>query len=402
MYSDFSLKLMTPRASWIILGLILLVQILSPMGYYGLSALAPFILEDWGISRLQLGLLLSAFSTGTFLLAYPAGIFTDRIGVRKILIAGQIGVGTFIVLAPWLNEYLLVLSALLLAGLAYGLVNPAGSKAVYTWFPSNRRAAALSLKQISLPLCGVVSGLALPPMAQSLGWRETWMSIGLAVLAGVVITFFVYSDPPVSDAPATHDQGHSSSPLGLLLSGKILRLAFSCFLLTGIQLCWHSYLAIFLKEHLQIKVVVAGTYIALMQGSAIAGRPLLGVLSDSLFGGERRGVLMIVVFAGFGLSLWFAVLPTDAPAWVVTSIVVLFGLTGVGWHGVHLAWMTELASPDTAGAASGLWICSAHLGIILLVPIFGKLVDLSGTFALGWAFTALLYCLAWVSLWWIK
>lgn len=402
MPSELSMETATPRMGWIILGLILLVQILSPMGYYGLSALAPFIIEDWGINRQQLGLLLSAFSTGTFLLAYPAGIFTDRIGVRTILLTGQICIGTFIVLAAWLTGYLLVLAALFIAGMGYGLVNPAGSKAVYSWFPPHRRAVALGVKQISLPLCGVVSGLALPPLAQSLGWQKAWMIIGLAVLGGVVITFFLYSDPPVSDSRATVDQARPSSALRLLRNGNILRLVFSCFLFTGIQISWYIYLAIYLKEHLGMTAVAAGTYIALMQGSAIVGRPLLGVLSDTFFRGKRRGVLLIVVFAGFVLGLCFAFLPNDVPAWIVTVIVALFGLTGVGWHGVHLTWMTEMASSDTAGAASGLWICSAHLGIILIVPIFGTLVDISGTFTLGWVFTSFLSCLAWVTLWWIK
>lgn len=402
MPSDLSMETVTPRASWIMLGLILLVQILSPMGYYGLSALAPFILEDWGINRQQLGLLLSAFSTGTFLLAYPAGMLTDRIGVRTILLTGQIFVGTFIALAPWLTDYLLVLAALFIAGLGYGLVNPAGSKAVYSWFPPQRRAAALGVKQISLPLCGVVSGLALPPLAQSLGWQKAWMSIGLAVLAAAVITFFMYGDPPVSDAPTTYDQARPSSALRLLRSKNILRLVLSCFLFTGIQISWYIYLAIYLKEHLGMTPVSAGTYIALMQGSAIVGRPLLGVLSDALFRGKRRGVLLIVVFASFVLGLCFAFLPNNAPAWIVTIVVALFGLTGVGWHGVHLTWMTEMASSDTVGAASGLWICSAHLGIILIVPIFGTLVDISGTFALGWVFTSFLSCLSWVTIWGIK
>ena len=403
MNTNLSLKTTTtPRAAWIILGLILLVQILSSMGYFGISALAPFILEDWKISRQQLGFLLSAFSTGTFLLAFPAGMVTDRIGVRKILLAGQVWIAAFIALAPWATKYSLVLVALLLAGMGYGLVNPAGSKAVYSWFPPKRRAAALSIKQTSLPLCGALSGLALPTLAQSLGWQETWMSIGIAVLVGVLLTLLIYSDPPASDARATSDKARPSSALELLRNGDILRLTFCGFLFAGIQLSWHSYLAIYLKEHLGMTAVMAGAFLALMQIFAIAGRPLLGVISDTLFGGGRRSVLFIVVLTSLAMSLWFALLPADAPAWVVTIIVSLFGFTGVAWHGVHLAWMTEMATPETAGAASGLWICSAHLGIILLVPVFGILVDASGAYVLGWLFTGLLACLAGVVLWRIK
>lgn len=402
MRSGSSLEIPVTRFSWIILGLVLLVQILSPMGYYGLSALAPFITDDWGISRQQLGLLMSAFSTGTVLLAFPAGMVTDRIGVRTILLAGQAAVGIFITLAPWLVEYLWALGAMFLAGLGYGLVNPAGSKAVYSWFPPRRRAAALGLKQISLPLCGVVSGLILPPVAVALGWRVAWMSIGLAGLSAALLTGLIYRDPPLSSAPAPSDPALPASGLGLLRQGNILRLIFSGFLFTGIQISWHSYLALYLRERLGMTAVLAGAYIALMQGSAIPGRLLLGIISDTLFGGERRGVLLIVGAASAALSLWFALLPADSSVWMVTLIVGLFGVTGLSWHGVHLAWITEMASPQTAGAASGLWICSAHLGIVILVPLFGWLVDVTGSYTTGWVFTAMLACLAVAALWRIK
>jgi predicted MFS family arabinose efflux permease len=372
------------------------------MGYYGLSALAPFILEDWGLNRQQVGLLMSAFSTGTVLLAFPAGILTDRIGVRTVLLTGQIVIGIFVALAPWLPGYLLVLSAMLFAGMGYGLVNPAGSKAVYAWFPPSRRAAALGLKQISLPLCGVICGLVLPPLAVVLGWRGAWMSIGLAVLGGVLLTGLLYSDPQEPDVPEVAENAPSASGLALLRRGNILCLICSGFLLTGVQISWHGYLALYLKEHLTVPVVLAGIYIALMQASAMVGRPLLGILSDRFFGGERRGVLLIVGVVSAALSLWFAFLPGDSPLWIVTLIVALFGLTGVAWHGVHLAWITEMASPQTAGAASGLWICSAHLGIILLVPIFGWLVDVTATYTTAWAFAGMLACLAMISLWRIK
>lgn len=391
-----------PRSSWIILGLILVVQIVSPMGYYGLPALAPFILDDWGITRQQFGLLLSAFSTGTVLLAFPAGILTDRIGTRAILLAGQIGIGVTVAVAPWLAVYFWVLTVMFLAGMGYGLVNPAGSKAVYVWFPPRRRATALGLKQLSLPLCGVVSGLVLPPLALFLGWRMAWMIIGLAALGSMGLTALVYVDPSAADVPGVSDAALPASAMALLRHGNILRLSVAAFLFTGTQIAWHTYLATYLKECQGMTVVLAGTYIALMQSGAILGRPLLGMISDTLFGGTRRGLLILVGGVCSVLGLWFAVLPVAAPPWTIALVVGLFGITGVGWHGVHLSWMTELAGPRTAGAASGLWIGSSHLGIIVIVPLFGTLVDLTGTYTLGWLCMAVTEALAAIVLWRIR
>jgi len=372
------------------LGLIVLVQVITPIGYYGLSALAPFILKGWGINRQQYGLLLSAFSTGTFLLAFPGGILTDRIGVLRMLLAGQAIIGVFISFAPWLPWYTGVLAIMFLAGTGYGLLHPAGSKAVYSWFPPQRRAVALSIKQSSLPLCGALSGLLFPPLSLLLGWRESWMASGLTTLAAAILTGLVYRDPPSNYTQAAADAALPLSAIRLLRHGPILRLIFTGFLLTSIHISWHSYIAVYLTDHLHMTAVLAGTFLALMQAIAILGRPVLGILSDIFFGGRRRVVLVIVGIVSFLLGLWLAFLPSSTPLWVVAVILGLFGFTGVSWHGVHLTWMTEIAGPTAAGTAAGLWTGCCHLGVIFIGPVFGAIVDYTGTYTEAWLFTCLL------------
>ncbi len=380
----------TSHRSWAMLGLILLVQIVSPTGYYGLSALAPFILDDWSINRQQFGMLLSAFSTGTFLLAFPAGIFTDRIGVISILLGGQAVIGVFVGISPWLPSYLLVLVAMFVAGAGYGLVNPAGSKAIYSWFPQNRRAMALSIKQSSLPLCGVLSGLLLPPLSLGIGWRRGWMAAGLATLTTAVLTKIYYKDPPANNLHSSTDTTQWASAITLLRHGAILRLGLSSFFLTGIQICWHGYITVYMKDHLGMTAVTAGAYLALMQACAIFGRPAQGAISDMVFKGSRRNVLVMIGIVSLILGVWIALLPPKTPMGQVALILSLFGLTGLSWHGVHLTWMTEIAGSEAAGAASGLWIGSCHLAIIFIGPIFGAIVDHTGVYIYGWLFTCLL------------
>ena len=101
--------------------------------------------------------------------------------------------------------------------------------------------------------------------------------------------------------------------------------------------------------------------------------------------------------AGF-LGICIAFIPKTAPMWIVASILVIIGFTAISWHGVLLTWMTEIAGPATAGAASGLWIGSCHFAIILVGPMFGAIVDFSGSYTPGWLFTSLLSALATVIL----
>jgi predicted MFS family arabinose efflux permease len=285
-----------------------------------------------------------------------------------------------------------------IAGAGYGLLNPAGSKAVYSWFPPQRRAIALSIKQTSLPLCGVLGGLLLPSLAIMIGWRKSWMAAGLATLATAVFTKLIYREPPLRGPSATGKAAFPVSAIGLLQHGTILRLSLLAFLLTGIQICWHGYITLFLKDYFGVSAVPAGTYLALMQACAILGRPAQGIVSDTLFGSSRRGVLILVGIISFFMGICIALIPKTAPMWMVAWILVVIGFTAISWHGVHLAWMTEIAGPATAGAASGLWIGSCHFAIILVSPIFGAIVDSSGSYTPGWLFTSLLSALATVIL----
>ena len=90
------------------------------------------------------------------------------------------------------------------------------------------------------------------------------------------------------------------------------------------------------------------------------------------------------------LGVWLAFVPKTVSSWQLVLILGLFGLTGVSWHGVHLTWMTEIAGPAAAGAASGLWIGSCHLAIIFIGPVFGAIVDRTGVYTFAWMFTSLL------------
>lgn len=302
MHPGFTEAGVNSRAGWTMLGLILFAQTISPMGYYGLSALAPFILDDWGINRQQFGMLVSAFSAGTFLLAFPAGILTDRIGVRAILLSGLSGVGLFITLAPWVGRFGWVLVIMLGAGFGYGLMNPAASKAVYFWFPPGRRAMALSIKQTSLPLCGALSGLLLPPVSHLLGWRQTWSATGTATLITAFLTAIIYRGPPLDNSYRVSGRALTSASVGLLKNRVMLRLILCGFFLTGIQISWHNYIALFLKDHLGF-IFIGPVFGAIVDGTggyaygwlltcllaALAAITLISIRSQPVMGSGARG-----------------------------------------------------------------------------------------------------------------
>ncbi len=56
--------------------------------------------------------------------------------------------------------------------------------------------------------------------------------------------------------------------------------------------------------------------------------------------------------------------------------------------GVLITLIGEQAKPGQVGVTMGVAITAFHVSMIVIVPLFGYLVDVSGSYSLGWRTTA--------------
>ncbi|HEX2986781.1 MAG TPA: MFS transporter, partial [Chloroflexota bacterium] len=82
------------RYRWVILPAIVLAQISISLAPQGVAPLTPFLKSDLHLSLAQVGLVGSAISIGTGLFLIVAGWLVDRVGVRYVLLGGQLVVGS--------------------------------------------------------------------------------------------------------------------------------------------------------------------------------------------------------------------------------------------------------------------------------------------------------------------
>src|ERR671932_1550209 len=78
---------------WLVLVAAVLVQTSASFGNQAISPLAPFLLRDLGISRFQIGLLVTATYIGASFVLIPAGGLSDRVGVRVLFLLGPLAAG---------------------------------------------------------------------------------------------------------------------------------------------------------------------------------------------------------------------------------------------------------------------------------------------------------------------
>ena len=175
--------------------------------------------EEFEISELLTGVLLSAPSIAALLLVVPAGKFADTRN-RTWILSIVIGVWALLsfgsALAP---TFALFFLARLLLGTATPLTIPASSSLAGDLYPTAVRSRAFAilraLEYFGLPLGLVIGGV----ISESYGWRAAFLFMGVPALILAVTVRFVIREPKrgLADeitqlAEATNEANASTSP----------------------------------------------------------------------------------------------------------------------------------------------------------------------------------------------
>jgi sugar phosphate permease len=137
-------------------------------------------------------------------------------------------------------------------------------------------------------------------------------------------------------------------------------------------------------ERLGFSPIASGALLAFGQGVAIVFRIIWGMLSDSMFGGNRRAPLAIIAAIASLGSFGVAFLEPGMPTWLVWAGTALLGASALGWQGVYVTAVSELVGQDAAGTALGFSLTIAQLGQLMAPPLFGYLADHTGSYQPAW------------------
>lgn len=383
---------------WVILLVFVSSQIILSIGGYGWGPLAPFLKQLLSLSITQIGTISSVFYFTSALSAFPSGIVVDRYGVKKGLLLWLGLTGAPLLSLSFIHyTFSIFLLMVAISGLGYGIGNPIASKGLFMWFDQHARGTVFGIKQSAVTVGAAVAGMFLVYLSQRIGPFMALRTVGLMILAMAIPAFFLYRAPQSDHAipVVTGEKDERSVKLGFkdLFTNKALLIVSVIMAMLGLaQGVVVTFFLLYVNERLGYSLLAAGSLLTTVMISGAVGRVFWGVVSDRLFNGSRKPVLIIISTLA---ALSFAMVAFWSGTWIkwlFLPVVISVGLSSVGWNSIALVLVTEISSSSKTGTSIGLVSTVAWAGLFLGPIGFGSLTDHFGYF-FAWMSLAAFCCL---------
>lgn len=380
---------------WVILALNLGIQALSSCVSTATSTLAPFIVADLGLTKAMIGFAGGSVNMGMAFTSILSGRIADKKGERTVLLLGSVLASSAIIITSRVNTFGLLVAMLLLTGAFSSAPTPAGSKAITKWFPPSQIGLALGLRQTGIPVGGFLGAMLLPHIALNWGWRVAMIVAGAMLCCGGLVCYSLYREHPQTEAQKKEGmKARTHQEWSFLRNQSFWYAQITSIVFLGAQYVLLTYLVLFLRDTTGVEIKKASFCLALSQLGGIFARIVLGLVSDSFSKGARKPAFIFEGFLLLGTLLFFASFRENTPFWLGALGSWFFGMSAMGWNGIHIALVMKLAGKEQGGSAVGVTISAMQLGVLLIPPFFGYLVDISGAYHLSFMVLSLLTLLA--------
>lgn len=344
---------------------------LSGLQTYSLPFFIAPLVDEFGWSRSEISLAVSAKALG-LLLALPVfGRLCDRFGVRRvapfsiIALAISLSLSAFAT-APYHLYLCYGIGAFLGAGTGYAIY----SRAVGAWFDKSR-GLALGITMSGTGLSAALIPLYVPFVIEQFGWRGAYFTLAaVALLALVPVLLLMRDNPDGSAAKSTRGAGHSGGSVSKSL-GEAMRTRQFWLIWVGILLL--SITIVGLHIHFIGVFSEAGidatqaAYLASLYGlSVLISRIAIGFLVDRVHAPFVAATVFTVTGCG---CLLFAFL--GAP--VAPLLAIMLGVSA-GSEGDLIGYLTSRYFGMTSYSEIFSWLFSA---LVIGVAVGPVLVGLS-------------------------
>jgi len=367
------------RSPWFILIIILLASLAAPLNQFKVPPVMPLLMEAFGVSAAQAGLLMSLFAITGLFLAIPAGFIFQKLGYR---LTGMIAILSLVIGAGWgafSREFDILLASRFVEGAGMSLMSVVAPAVIALWFSPESRGKAMGIWAIWVPLGSTIMFLLAPTLAGRWNWPGVWwFGCFYAVLVGFLYLVFLksksaHSPNPKGEVSSGRIQDHG---LAKVLSNRDLwltSLLFCCF--NFVFIAFITWAPTFLHQVRGISMARAAFLVSLTTILTIIACPTSGWVSDRI--GTRKWVAVIpMVLMAPLFPLFFSAGETG-----FLALVILLGFIGGFVPTGVFSGAVEMAGDERlSGMAMAVIQIGQNAGMLLGPLVFGWVIESGG----GW------------------
>ncbi|MGH7890605.1 MAG: MFS transporter family glucose-6-phosphate receptor UhpC [Thermodesulfobacteriota bacterium] len=358
------------------------------------TCVMPLLIQDLGMTKSDLGILISLFAVIYGSSKFLSGVLSDRSNPRIFMAIGLILTGVFNIFFGFTSSLLVFSVFWGLNGLFQGWGWPPCAKLLMHWYSQKERGTWWGLWNSSHNVGGAIIPLVVGVAAQALGWRYGMfvpgilcIGVGIFVLACLRDTPASLGLPPIekykNDFPLTKQLDKENISLKELLfkyvlnNGYIWLLGLAYFFVYLIRGAFNDWSPLFLIETRGYKLVAANASIVWFELGGLVGSLAAGWASDKIFKGRRGPINILFALAVIGAIGLLWMIP---PGMLIVDYFLIFmiGFLIFGPQMLIGVAAAELSHKKAAGAATGFIGFIAYLGIATSGYPLTKIMESAG------------------------
>ncbi|MDP6376063.1 MAG: MFS transporter [Pseudomonadales bacterium] len=354
----------TPRYRNYALGVLFLGYVVNFIDRSILSILLEPIKLELELNDTQLGLLGGlAFAIFYTTLGIPIAALADRWSRVKILSIAMIVWSGMTALCGLAQNFVMLLVTRIGVGVGEAGASPPSHSLISDYFPMETRATALSIYALGIPFGSMVGNFVGGWGAAELGWRSTFVLVGLPGILVALLIWLTLREPPrgMADTHVSTSEDTSAPGVKEVLSllwqrVSFRHLSFAAGLHAFVGYGAGTWNAPFLIRSHDMPITEVGSWLALISGIGAIGTFLGGYLADKLSdrSDDRRWYMWVPGYSTLIMVPFQFVAYLYGGIWAVIPSLMAVSILGGMYLGPSFAMTQGLVTLRMRAVASAI------------------------------------------------
>jgi MFS family permease len=356
----------TAKGATAALALLFFVNMLNFFDRQILGVVGEQIRKEWELSDTALGMLGTVFTVMYAIVGLPLGRLSDRMSRMKLISGGVVVWSALTAASGLCTSFVQLCVARLGVGVGEAVCAPAASSLIGDLFPAHKRANAVSMFMMGLPIGIAASFFVGGYVARTWGWEAAFFA---PLIPGLLCAVWAWFTPePIRGGSEVHAIGttqREGSAFALVLSIPTMWWVIASGALHNFNMyAIGSFMAPFLMRHHQLDLMNGATYSAITYGlSGIPGLLIGGILADRMSARSNNGRMVLTAIT-FALAAPLTYLGLSQPPGATLAFLG-FMASGIACMYVYYAatysTIQELVEPSLRGMAMAIYFFAMYI-----------------------------------------